>query len=404
LARNGPVISLADFAAGDDYIAAVRDWFAGRGEGVVLLNDWERMTPLWHAQLVDGWTPDPDDVRPLFVSTARPWLELVFDHLPGGPVYLNGYRPELVAAGFRLRPRGPFYQVVEPGDTTVPPELEPVASQRGQAELVAYLLPNEQVTAGDYVPLTLALRAPQGTADFYVPELRLGAVALPFTTDSHLVSPEWRPGEVIIERFDFALSHDLAAGQYPLTVRMLSLSSGGQAGPWLSLGTLEVSAQPHPIAIDHLLANFRQRVGLVSAVARQGLERREAPWSEPLLARPGESVHLTLRWQSLAPAEESYTVFVHLIDLGNQLVAPGPDYTPLGGAAPTHLWIPKWLPGQQLLDPYRLEVPTDLAPGTYQIEVGLYEMTGRRRLMIHDRAGNAVGDRFILGSVVVADE
>jgi hypothetical protein len=148
------------------------------------------------------------------------------------------------------------------------------------------------------------------------------------------------------------------------------------------------------------LANFRQRVGLAGATARRGPQRAAAPWTEPLVARPGEVVNLTLDWAVLAPAEESYTVFVHLIDAANRpLVAL--DYTPLGGSAPTHLWIPKWLTGQRMLDPYRLTIPTDIAPGTYYIEVGLYEMVSGRRLHMADEAGNLIGDRLILGPVVV---
>jgi hypothetical protein len=91
---------------------------------------------------------------------------------------------------------------------------------------------------------------------------------------------------------------------------------------------------------------------------------------------------------------------VHLIDEANQPIVTL-DYTPLGGAAPTHLWIPKWLPGQRYVDPYQLTIPEDLAPGNYLVEVGLYEMVGKRRLHISDEAGNLVGDRYILGRVVV---
>ena len=117
----------------------------------------------------------------------------------------------------------------------------------------------------------------------------------------------------------------------------------------------------------------------------------------------GDTLNITLQWQSLAPAEESYTIFVHLIDLGNRPIIDNLDYTPLGGAFPTHLWIPKWLPGQRVFDPYRMELPQDLPPGTYQIEVGLYEMVSKRRLHISDENGNLVGDRYILGQVVVEE-
>jgi hypothetical protein len=38
------------------------------------------------------------------------------------------------------------------------------------------------------------------------------------------------------------------------------------------------------------------------------------------------------------------------------------------------------------------------------IEVGLYEMVGGRRLHIADQQGNTVGDRYILGSVIVEEK
>jgi hypothetical protein len=401
LARNAPTISLRDETAAADYANAVFDRFDGTGQRATLLNDWEHMTPLWYAQFVEQRWPSERDMRPVLVSTARPWLESVFDTLPGGPVYLSNYRREIVDAGFRLRPDGPFYRVVEPGETSVPEGLTPVDGAGGAAELVAYDLPRREVTAGDFVPLTLALRAPAGTADYFVPVVRVGELSFPFTTDSHLTTPQWLPGEVIVERFDFALPHDLPGGDYPISVALKNLSTD-ETGPALTLGQLSVTGQVAPLDHSRLLANFRQRVGLVGATARVGGQRRAAVWSEPLPAQPGDTVHLRLRWQSLAPAEDSYTVFVHLIDAANRpLVAL--DYTPLGGSAPTHLWIPKWLPGQRLTDPYRLVLPADLPPGEYYIEVGLYEMVGQRRLHMADAAGNLIGDRLILGPINILE-
>lgn len=401
LARNAPLVSLRGYTEAADYVSAVFDRFTGSTEGATLLNDWEHMTPLWYAQFVENRWPNAADVRPVLVSTARPWLESVFDTLPGGPVYLSGYRREIVDAGFRLRPDGPFYQVVEPGETSVPDGLTPLAADgSAPVEIVAYDLPQREVAAGAYVPLTLAMRAPAGTTDYFVPVVHVGELAFPFTTDSHLTTPQWRPGEIIVERFDFALPHDLPGGVYPVSVGLKNLSTDTEPAARLSLGDLVVTAQDAPPNTSRLQANFRQRVGLVSATARLGSQRRAAVWADPLAARPGDTVHLLLQWQALARAEESYTVFVHLIDAANRPLVTL-DYTPLGGSAPTHLWIPKWLPGQRYLDPYRLEIPADLPPGAYYIEVGLYEMVGKRRLHMVDAAGNQIGDRLILGPVSV---
>ena len=400
IVTNVAPVSLRDYDEGDAYVEAVFTEFEGQGEGAVLLNDWEHMTPLWYTQFVEERWPDPADIRPEYVSTARTWLENVFDFLPGGPVYLSNYRREIVEAGFRLRPFGPFYQVVEPGDTTLPAELIPVTAQGDEVELVGYLLPKTAVSAGDYISLILAMQSPAGTNDYYVPVISIGDLSFPFTTDSHLTTPNWQPGEIIVERFDFALPHTLPTGDYPITVSLKNLSTDNDSGIERALGTLTVTGQEHPITTKHLLANFRQRLGLVAATASSNGQHVTAPWQEPIQVQPGDIINLNLRWQSLAKAEESYTVFVHLIDLANQPIV-ALDYTPLGGAMPTHLWIPKWLPGQQATDPYRMQIPPDLPPGTYLIEVGLYDMVGGRRLHIADEAGNLVGDRQILGSVLV---
>jgi hypothetical protein len=264
---------------------------------------------------------------------------------------------------------------------------------------VGYGWEDTAVTAGDYIPLTLAFRTPEGTADFYIPVLHIGEMEFAFTTDSHLTTPNWLPGEVIVERFDFALPHNLAGGRYPVTLDLKNLSTDTITELNLSLGELTITGLNNPIATTHLLANFRQRVGLVNALAREN-GRHQAPWANPIATQPGDIINLYLKWQALDYAEESYTVFVHLIDAANQPLVTL-DYTPLGGSMPTHLWFPKWLPGQQMRDPYRLQIPTDLPPGTYYIEVGLYEMVGKRRLHISDENGSLVGDRYILGSVVV---
>ena len=403
--QNFPRVSLRAYDEGQQVIEAVEHWADEQQTGAVLLSDWERMTPLWYERYVNDNWPDSAIVTPKLVAagTENPWLTAVFENLAAGPVYLSNYRPgPLAGTDFRLRPSGLFYQVVEPGDTTVPDGMTTVTAVANAIEVLAYDLPEHHVTAGAFVPLTLALRAPEVTADFYVPVLYVGDIRYEFTTDSHLITPRWWADEVIVERFDFALPHDLASGVYPLRLNLKNLSQNEEIPLELELGPLSVTAQDNPRQTDHLLANFRQRVGLASASARGNGRRLTAPWTPEngITVRPGDVVNVTLNWEVLAKAEESYTVFVHLID-GNNVPYVFLDYTPLGGSAPTHLWIPKWLPGQQYIDPYRLPIPADLAPGTYYIEVGLYEMVSGRRLHISDQDGNLNGDRYILGPVEV---
>jgi len=148
------------------------------------------------------------------------------------------------------------------------------------------------------------------------------------------------------------------------------------------------------------LANLDNQIALIKARARAGWQARDGFWDDPLAARAGQPLHLTLTWRALASPRASYTIFIHLIDGAGRPVA-GHDYTPLGGACPTYLWFPKWLPGQTFTDPYRLILPSDLPPGDYWLEVGMYGMTSLRRLPVVDLGGNLAGDRIILGPVRV---
>jgi len=77
---------------------------------------------------------------------------------------------------------------------------------------------------------------------------------------------------------------------------------------------------------------------------------------------------------------------VHLIDGGNRLIAQR-DYTPMGGAFPTQLWIPKWIAGQSVNDPYQIKVPEDLPPANTSSKQD-DGMTSQRRVPIIGRDGS----------------
>ena len=128
--------------------------------------------------------------------------------------------------GSALRPDGPLYQVVEPGDGDVPITLTPWPLIGRPGEIVAYGRHNGRQRPATCPAFTRHARAPAGTADYFVPVIRVGELVFPFTTDSHLTTPEWQPGEVISPNAsDFALPHDLPDGIYPLSVGLKNLSA-----------------------------------------------------------------------------------------------------------------------------------------------------------------------------------
>ena len=402
-------ISLRGFAAAEEYVAAVYERFAGRGEGAVLLSDWEHFTPLWVHTFTQGMELNGADVTWEYVSTATTWAEAVWAHIEDGPIYVPDYRAPVRDAGFRLVAEGPFYRVVAPPvmDATPTHPLDVWADRR--VHILGYDLRAGTVRAGEPLELTLYQCVPEPLEGIWMPYAQLGPVEARWTTDSRLLTPQWQPGEVVVERYEVPVPYTLPPGEYPLRLGYADLS-GGRAELELSGGetTVEVAtvtvlpgADGGPVEkLDRALGNLDNQVALVGARARAGWQNRTAPWDDPLAVQAGRPLHLTLAWRALASPRDSFTIFIHVIDGAGRPVM-GHDYTPLGGACPTYLWFPKWLPGQTLTDPYRLTVPLDLPPGDYWLEVGMYGMTSLRRLPVVDLSGNLAGDRIILGPVRV---
>ena len=104
--------------------------------------------------------------------------------------------------------------------------------------------------------------------------------------------------------------------------------------------------------------------------------------------RPGENLDVTLYWQALAPMERNYSVFVHLLD-ENDLVLASQDTFPGQGTYPTRLWR-AW---DAIADVYTIVVPpTAFTPSSAQLEVGLYEFDSGKRLTVYGLMGEPLGD------------
>ena len=115
--------------------------------------------------------------------------------------------------------------------------------------------------------------------------------------------------------------------------------------------------------------------------------------------KPGDSVQLTLYWQALAEMETSYTVFTHLID-ENERVMGQKDNPPVSGLYPTT----EWTPGEKIVDRYEIATGSEIPPGEYPIEIGLYELDSGERLPVLDAMGLPQDSRVILGKVWVISE
>ena len=414
--ETSPRVSLSNYTVGKDWVNVVFDRFAGKGEHAVLLAPWEAMTPLWVAEFTEGRKLDLADVKPVYVTTdspdpsLNPWLANVFAHLKEGPVYLADYRRAVVEGKlFRLRPEGnwPLWRVVPPGETSVPPldhtlNLKTVGgdadgSKQNAIEVLGYSLDRDTVEAGQTVHFTLAMRAPITPTHIIMPYAIVGDRPYRWTTDSRLLTPDWLPDEVIVERYDITLPFNAPPGYYELMLGLSDLNTGQDVLNPVPLQKLSVSrsTRPHADVPQEAVANFNAQIALLGATANG---TRHTPDLPTITVKPGETIDVWLNWLVQQQIDESYTIFVHLIDGSNQLVAQQ-DYTPMGGAFPMFLWIPKWIATQTVNDPYQIKVPDNLPPGDYFIEAGMYGMTSQRRVPIIGHDGGLGGDRVILFKV-----
>jgi hypothetical protein len=106
----------------------------------------------------------------------------------------------------------------------------------------------------------------------------------------------------------------------------------------------------------------------------------------------GDSVTLTLYWDSLVQPTGDYTVFSHLLDSSGQLQAQK-DNQPQGGKYPTYLWNQ----GERIQDIYKLNIDPQAPTGIYDVAIGMYTLDTLERIPIMMPDGGFAEDaRLIL--------
>jgi hypothetical protein len=185
----------------------------------------------------------------------------------------------------------------------------------------------------------------------------------------------WRPGlDTVAAQQPVKLETDpLEPGRYWLAValfdpaagRRLPLTEGSSDSPdTFFIGPLKVPLPapppvPPPAEAEVIFGNLIQLSGL----------RLDTP-----SVSAGEPVQLSLLWQALDTPPLDYTVFVHLLDAGDNIVT-GNDTQPVNNTYPTTLWSP----GERILDRHTIPTPAFLPPGQYRLVIGLYyQPTGER--------------------------
>ncbi len=264
------------------------------------------------------------------------------------------------------------------------------------ARLLGYRVEPQTVEPGDTVEVTLYWQALTRPAQNYAVFVHLlsdvGTMIAQRDTYPGLgryPTTVWRPGVAFADTYrvripETAYTPDsgyIQVGLYLPGGARLTTPDGRDA-----IRLSPVAIRPRPGEFPNPLdANFGNRIALIGYT----LDRR--------VARPGETIHLTLYWKALAPLQTDYTVFAHVLGVPDQ-VWSWSDGWPVEGRSPTSLWSP----GDVIEDVRALTIGQTTPPGFYDIEVGLYTVEEGRLPLLADE-GHWLGDRVLLGKIRVVD-
>jgi 4-amino-4-deoxy-L-arabinose transferase-like glycosyltransferase len=148
--------------------------------------------------------------------------------------------------------------------------------------------------------------------------------------------------------------------------------------------------KPHPDMLAHLVEAYDDpRILQVrDEVSLLGYDVDDT-W-----AAPGGVLLLTLYWETDSGLVFPYKVFTHVGD--TQLWAQADD-EPGCGQFPTY----QWRAGDRVIDRHAIFLPTDMPPGDYPLQVGLYETRTGLRLDVLDELGGPAGNFLSLPPVTV---
>ncbi len=370
----------------DDYATLTNtiNSFARQGDVVLLDTDQEWPTFLYYLRAPLEWIGAPNG-KPMNAGAADAlaqqartrgsavWLVTIPDALATDPQHLletrlaraMGKQYERTIGDKRLALYAPtprdFVNVTRGDFAPQYPRAEQVDAN---AQLVGFDLPVRELNAGD----TLRLVTYWSAAYPAMVSVRLGTlITLPLQMPS---------GALMRYENDFAIPPD-AAGDFAVAINQITLARV-RIEPRAAIANAVSIAHP----VDYRFGDAIHLVG----------------YDLPATTfRAGDSVPVTLYWRADRPIGQSYTAFVHVLGTQFNPVTNDPlwgqsDRVPRDGAYPTTAW----LPNEIVPDAYRVPIDPNTPPGTYKIEIGLYDPATGTRLPV-----DAGGDSVIVAEISV---
>ncbi len=356
-------------------------------DAVLVTDDRNNIMPMWYFQYVEGVRPDLLGLFPLIteeVAGLGDVLDLALS--TGRPTYLIKEMPG-VEVKVLVEPADGLWRVVGPAALGEPiHEVEkPLADT---VVLWGYDRSSPGPRPGDEFPISLQWEA-------------LRPLTQPYHTFVHLVDGQgqaiaqsdrqpggvfypttlWRPGERLRDDHRLTLPADTPEGIYDLWVGMYALGDDGGLEP------LGEAIQAGHVAVKWQVPTELGEVG----------RPLEAQFGDELAllgydaALEGGALQVTLTWRCLRPPAVDYSVFVHLVDAGGQVVTQQ-DGWPQEGAYPFSVCDS----GEVIVDRRLLPLPDGLPAAGTQLHIGLYRLESGQRLPV-SVGGDAVKVDLELG-------
>ena len=272
----------------------------------------------------------------------------------------------------------------------------------GKAKLLGYAVDTDTVQPGGQVAVTLYWQSLALVNENYAvfvhlvnPAGALSAQRDTFPGLGNYPTSQWELGNTFADTYrvdvgETAYAPDetvMQVGLYlPGGPRLKVYDSDGKLlGDSLNLGPIKLVARPgaypNPVRI-----NFGDRLALLG----YDLNTR--------IARPGETISVTLTWQSLAPMPVDYLVFMHLTG-GDGIIIVKNDSFPYTSPKRTR----RWTTGQVMTEVRALMIPDYAQAGLYEIDMGVFSETLGDRLPIIAPDGHYVTEQMTLLQVRVED-
>lgn len=186
----------------------------------------------------------------------------------------------------------------------------------------------------------------------------------------------WQRGDILRDQYIFRIPASLPDGVFEWRLA-LSTKATGTTEEYSSGITLTVVAPERRFNVPSL--SERLNVSLGEQIVLVGYTLGEE------IYQPGDSLDVTLIWQSEEHVSIPYHVFVHLVGADGLLAAQS-DGEPDEWNRP----ITGWMPGEFVSDPHTLHLPYDIPSGTYVLRAGIYHPSTGERLPTNLHADGSV--------------